>query len=274
MTVAVEKPELKIGSLPKEHISVTQLNMFLRCPRQYMYRYMEGIKCPPSGELLLGSAGHTTIAHNYQQKIETKKDLKTKEVLEFFAEEFDQKVKDEGEINWKDEKPGDIKDNGTKVLKVYQETHAKTIQPKEVEKEFNIEFEDTEFRLKGFMDLITEPEELIDHKISGKTPSQSSIDNEHQMTVYKLGYRLLYGKDPKKLRYDYLLTLKTPQVKPFETQRTDEDIEEMLTVMSDVVEAIKTGSFYRQVQGWQCNQKYCGYFGLCRPHRLSKLTIL
>ena len=57
------------------HLSVTQLKMFLRCPLQYEFRYIKGLKVPPVEAMTLGKSIHSTLEENYKQKIETKKDL-------------------------------------------------------------------------------------------------------------------------------------------------------------------------------------------------------
>ncbi len=39
--------------------------MFLRCPRMYAYRYRLGMKSGPRAPLVIGSLGHTALAHHY-----------------------------------------------------------------------------------------------------------------------------------------------------------------------------------------------------------------
>ena len=57
------------------HISVSALEMHQRCPKQYEFRYVEGMKIPPGIALIRGKAFHSGVAHNYKQKIESAKDL-------------------------------------------------------------------------------------------------------------------------------------------------------------------------------------------------------
>ena len=251
-----------MGSLPKSHLSHSQINMFLRCPKQYEFRYLEGLVMPPSGNLILGGAGHKALEHNYSQKIDSKKDLKETEVTEYFASEFEERAKEE--VDWQDNKPGDLKDGGVRVLKEYQKTTAPLIQPRVVEYEFNIEFENVDYTLKGFIDLITEKSEVRDHKISGRSPS--TVD-DLQLTVYKIAYRYLMGHDPTLTTYDYLITTKKPQVKMFPVEITEADEAEYFTLVGEVVGAIGSGCFYRRTNGWWCGAKYCGYYHKCRPHK-------
>jgi CRISPR/Cas system-associated exonuclease Cas4 (RecB family) len=248
--------------LPKEHLSYSQINMFLRCPRQYYYRYLEDLVMPPSGSLVLGSSGHKSLEHNYSQKIESRKDLKTKEVLDYFDATFDEKAKEE--VDWGDKKKGDFKDAGVRTLKKYQDSYAPAIQPAAVEQEFNIEFENTDYTLYGFIDLITVGSEIVDHKISARKPS---FLDDKQLSIYRLAYKMLNGFPPEKVRFDYLVTKNSPEIVPIEMDITDEDEQETLELIGDISEAIKAGIFYRRTDGWMCNPKYCGYYYKCRPHK-------
>ena len=62
--------------MPKpKYLSVSQVNMYLRCPLQYMFRYIEGLKLPPKSAMTLGKSIHFGIEGNYRQKIDSHKDL-------------------------------------------------------------------------------------------------------------------------------------------------------------------------------------------------------
>ncbi len=65
----------------KRQLSYTQLNMFLRCPRQYEYRYVHGLKVPPSGAMVQSRVWHQTVEFNYRQKIHSDRDLALGEIL-------------------------------------------------------------------------------------------------------------------------------------------------------------------------------------------------
>ncbi len=55
--------------LPTNHISATQLNMYLRCPAQYKFRYVDGIILPPKSALTKGKAVHRGQEFNYWQQL-------------------------------------------------------------------------------------------------------------------------------------------------------------------------------------------------------------
>lgn len=76
-------------ALPKPYVSPSQLNMYLRCPAQYKYRYIDNIILPPRSAITKGRAVHKGQEHNYRQKVETFQDLKLSEIQEVAAAEFE-----------------------------------------------------------------------------------------------------------------------------------------------------------------------------------------
>ena len=71
------------------HLSHTQIELFLRCPAQWMFRYIEKRKQPPSGPLAFGITFDDAMNVNYEQKIKTDEDLTTDAVKDAFCTEFD-----------------------------------------------------------------------------------------------------------------------------------------------------------------------------------------
>ena len=133
--------------MPEYHQS--QINMFLKCPRQYMFRYLMGIRSQPKAALTLGSAFDTATTVNLTQKIETKEDLKVSEVLDAYSDDFDKRSPD---TEWADDDPGEQKDMGARMIKVFQEQGAPGIVPATVQEGFRIEGDDGYARV-GTMDF-------------------------------------------------------------------------------------------------------------------------
>ena len=49
----------------KAHYSPSQINMFLRCPAQWKFRYVDRIIAPPKSSLVQGKAYHKALETNY-----------------------------------------------------------------------------------------------------------------------------------------------------------------------------------------------------------------
>ena len=243
----------------KQHLSVTQIKMFLRCPLQYFFRYKQGIKIPPNSAMTMGRCIHQTIEDLYKKKIE-KQEMAEDEVKERFSNHWGVESK---ETQFKrDEKSGELKDEGIKLISKYVEDIAPTVQPKELEKRFELEFENVPYTLVGIIDLIETGGIIVDHKCSKRSPNQSDIDRDIQLSAYQLGYRSMYGKDPSGLRYDYVVRNKTPKTVQCQTSRSPEALNRFLKLVGHVSKAIENEIYFPNASMISCS--CCGYKDLCR----------
>jgi len=133
-----------------------------------------------------------------------------------------------------------------------------------VEKEFCLTFEDADFEFRGFIDLITEEEVLIDHKTSGKSMSESLLGQDLQLSAYALAFDMLFGHPPKEVGFDVLVRTKTPKSQRLRTIKTEEDFNLFLSNLSIVADSIRKWVFLPAPPGsWVCSDGFCGYFELC-----------
>lgn len=243
-----------------EKISVTKLKMYLRCPLQYKFRYVDGLKIPPTSSLTLGKSIHSALETNYTQKIESKKDLSAGEVLDLFSARWEKEAK-ETEFK-KDEKPGKIKDDGVKMIDIYHKQVSPTIMPKLVEHEFEMSFQNVGYKLHGYVDLIDTQDVIIDHKTSKRSMSEKDVVSDLQLTCYALACRNTLGIQEKALRFDIMVrNKKAPKIQQLTTQRTAKDIDRFLKILAYVSKAIESGIFYPNTN-FMCG--ICGYRLLCR----------
>ena len=247
----------------KRHISYTQLNMFLRCARQYEYRYIKGIRRPPSGALVVGRSWHEAVELNYRQKIQTGEDLPLGHVTDCFSDSFEKAFNEEVELK-EGENPGRLKDTGIQITEVHHQNIAPMVQPLEVEKEFVLDLgPNFPYVLKGFWDLI-EKHGIVDNKSYSRVPSQSDVDRDIQLTIYSTAYRAIYQKIEPELRLDCVIKNKVPRVAQLSTTRTNADCTWLLGLVEKVAMAIKGGIFPPNPCGWHCSPKFCGFWELCK----------
>lgn len=253
--------------MEKQHLSFTQLNMFMRCPRQYKYRYMYGLKIPPAGVMMQSKVWHETLENNYKQKIKTNIDLPLSDMKEFFANRYDKAFSEEEVIFQKDETHASLKDQGIDIVQIHHEQIAPKITPQAVEEEFVVSLgNEFPYTLKGIWDLIEVDGTIVDNKAYKRTPSQSDLDKDLQFTVYSFGYRFTKKMSEKQLRMDAVIKNKTLKTVQFSTTRTDDDCKWLLVLIKDVSDAIKSGNFYPNPVGWHCSPEMCGYWDKCKNH--------
>lgn len=249
---------------PKPHLSFTQLNMFLRCPRQYEYRYIHGIKSPPSGAMVQSRVWHETLERNYRQKVHSECDLALGEMQEFFAANFDTVVGSEEIAFEPGAKPSKLKDQGTAIVAAHHQRIAPAVRPLLVEERFRVDLgEDFPFDLAGVWDLVERDGTIVDHKAYGKTPRQEDLDKDLQFTAYALGYRTRHGRTEPGLRMDAIVKTGNPRAVQLHTQRSNDDCRWLLGLIEPVAAAIDAGIFYPNPNGWHCSPRFCGYWDRC-----------
>jgi len=245
-----------------KHLSTTSLKMYLRCPLQFMFRYVQGLKIPPVGAIVLGKSVHKGLEENYRHKQRTEKDLPLPKVLEAYAAFFDQEKQQE-EIDWEGEPPGKLKDEGVGLIKVYHKITAPSIQPIAVEEAFELGFENVPYTLKGYLDLVDQNKVIRDTKTAKRSYPQDAAHTDIQLTAYNLGYKYIKGEEPKSLCFDVMVRTKQPKVQTLESlPRTQAQLTRFLKLLGSIARAIKTGIFYpcenQQVCSW------CGYREVCK----------
>jgi len=252
-------PYQQSGGHPTDHISVSQLKMFLRCPLQYEFRYIKGLIVPSNGARTLGKAVHSTLEQNYQQKIETKKDLPLVQWNQIFSDSWELHLP-ETEFG-KKENPGKLKDDGIRLLYAYYRQAAPKIRPVSVEKEFSVSIAGLKIPFVGHIDLIDENRYIIDHKISKSSWAKGHEHTDIQLTGYALAYRRITGKKEEGLRLDIMVRTTTPKIDQRQTSRNREDFRRFRKLLIRVNRAIETGIFYPNAN-FLCPA--CGYSDLCK----------
>ena len=255
------------------YLSASRIGMHVRCPKQYEFRYVEGLKMRPSGAMILGGSWHSALEVNYKQKIDSRSDIKVTDMTEIFADSFDERVKNE-EIDWKDEKPGVVKDVGVSITILHHKQIAPTVQPVTVEQEFLVPFTDTN-KLYGFLDVIDSVGKkrfIVENKSAGRTPSEDEVFKDVQLTAYSYAYRSLYGKNEDGIRKDIAVKTKVPKTVQMKTTRDGNSIEILRQMAKGVESNTKSGVFPPNPNSFLCSKKWCGFWDLCMGKK-QKTTI-
>lgn len=247
--------------LPKGYISVSQVNTYLRCPAQYYFRYVLDIVIPPSASITKGKAVHAGIEYNYQQKIETKKDLPLNVVKDYTAATF---IEMAVETDFQGTDKGKELDSAVKLVELYQTEVAPNIQPVAVEQKVEITFDNVDYILLGYIDVVDDNGNIRDTKTVARTPTEEVILNSLQLSAYSLAYRQLTGKEENSVILDYLVDNKYPKYVQFSAKRTMQDIYRFLKILGMVADNIARQNFYPNPTNYLCSQKACGYWDMCQ----------
>ncbi|MBU6414864.1 PD-(D/E)XK nuclease family protein [Patescibacteria group bacterium] len=260
----------------------------MKCPLHYYFRYIKGVKIPPTSAMTLGISVHSALEVNFRQKIQSKKDLPIEAVLEAYSDSFESAKQ---ETAWeKDENPAEVKDEGMNLIcayhtgkdrneepMMYRELNSETkkyekklvqplspqIMPLFVETPFEIQFNnDVGYTFIGRMDLVDDQHRIHDIKTSAKTPTKDQVDADLQMTAYALGFRVKTGATEKGLVMDYIIKNKSPKIMSVETYRTREDIDRLLQILGSIANAVEKGIFYCSCNSIFCGPQNCQYWDM------------
>lgn len=265
-----EQQQLLPGVPPGENgglksLSASKIQTFLRCGAMYFFRYSLGLKSPPRGAQILGSAVHSGLEKNFRQKIQSQMDLPLSEITEFYSASFDFL---KPTAQWeKGEDSGKLKDDGVRILQAYNPI-SRTIQPKEVEAPFSVALGGVPWVLKGVVDMLDASALIVDFKTTGRVPSAIEAEKSLQLTTYSLAHRLRTGKVESGLRLDYLIRGKTPKIVQLDTTRTNEDLGRFLKLVGIVATSISEGRFVPNPTSPWCGPRYCEFWDRCRGGRL------
>lgn len=242
----------------------SQIDMFLRCGKQFEFRYIKGIKTPPAAVLTVGSSVDAAVTHNLEQKITTGHDLPVDEVLDACETTWN-KLKNDTDFT--DTSEGVEKDIAVRLTRLHHLQAAPFISPKEVQWEFDIETE-RGYRVGGTADIVDTGNTVEDTKTANKSYAATSIANKLQPALYTWARQKLSGKEVPTFRYRVLVK---PQIKASEKIQVLEapvskSAQEWFFKIVDLVhESIKKGNFLpAQPDSWVCSERFCGYWSICR----------
>jgi len=282
--------------LPTGYLSNTQVEMYLRCPKQYEFRYVMDQIRPPAISMIFGGGTHKALEVTHHHIVDHDVPAPDEMLESAFSDKFEGEV-EEKELGDSFEKEGvdkgRLKDEGYRLVRLYNKKIAPRVRPqvtkdaegKEVrgiEKRFDIDIEGVP--VMGFIDLIDvasdtilSPEErqmmltkgievpsdmstvVADFKTKVKSYSQADADSALQLSLYSLAEGVPF------VRYDQLLRQQMPKIKRITSKRGSADHAWLKEVYIHVAKAITAGVFPpTDPTNWVCSKKWCGYWHACR----------
>lgn len=210
-----------------------------------------------------------------RQKMDTRVDLPVSDMLDAYDTSWGQVTADGYSITG-DEKPGEVKDKGYELVRLYHKEVAPRIQPVMVEEP--IQFAINGQAYSGQIDLghLVEveqvwgpPEEKLvirDTKTTGRTPAEDAY--LLNMTGYAIAQRQKTGLIEADTVLDYLVALKEPKYKEIRMGGpvSDAQIAQFAAVVGSVADAIKAERYVPNglingACGW------CGFRAICPAYQ-------
>jgi hypothetical protein len=250
-------------------LSASSVSTFLRCGRQWYFAYVAGVRSRPTLKAGRGIAIHKAVEVDMIQKITSREDVP----LDVMMDAYDTSWDEEGKDGWRpdpDLKPGEVKDKGYELVKLYRDTVAPTIQPTLVEEPISFRINGQVYT--GQIDLGEEKPEpwtgdpqliIRDTKSTGRKPEP------HQyllnMTGYAVGMRQRGGRIEADTVLDFLVATKEPYYLPIHAGGpiTDDQVNQFAGIIGDVASTIQAGKFVPNGLVNGTCEKMCGYKDIC-----------
>lgn len=258
---------MKKNGLPRDHLSVSQINLYLACPRKYAFSYVERLEKPfkPPG-LALGSAVHSSIEWLHKQMYRGKRpDLS--ELLKYFQTDWYVQKLDNVRFGAEGEE-AELVRKGQEMLRLYYEV-ADAAKIKSAETPFQVPIvnvstgEVLDIPLEGVFDLIEHGDTVVELKTGSRQMDLLSLTQLLQLTAYSHAYQTIYKVEPT-LKVVNLIKSKQVRIEELQTERTEQDKIRFFHIAKEVIKGIKAGYFCPH-PGWMCAE--CEYLEPCQRWR-------
>lgn len=257
------------------YVSVSQLKTYLRCPRQYEFRYVRGEK-PESVAvaLVLGSAVHAALA-SYYTGLRDGSALALDDMLEVYAGAWIAAQPADLPVLTDDGVPlASVEAHGVAMLRAFHAhaARAPAVRPVLIEAPFNVDLHDPatgevlDEKLTGVIDLVAERDgrlRIFEHKTAGRRYGRDQLEYDVQPTGYLFAARQL-GLNVEGATFQVLVKTTTPVVQVEDVERDAAAENDFLLTVVGVLRAIDAGAFY-PVRGWAC--RGCAYARSCAAGR-------
>lgn len=249
-------------------ISYSSLETFLQCPLKFKYQEIDKIKTPKSKDALFGTAIHEALRMLHNPSLLTPPS--EKEFLDFFSSKWDPT------IFQTPQEDAAYFSQGIKILKdYYAKNYPANFNVLDLETRFEVPLEHkSEIHLiTGKIDRIDKIDgnafEVIDYKTAKKMPSQSSVEENLQLSIYHLGLLSRWPKikDENRPVKASLYFLKHGE--KLSVRKTNEDLEAIKEHVLTTIDAIKSSDFKPKANPL-C--PWCGYQAICPlwKHKFKK----
>ena len=251
-----------------DHLSCSQINLYLHCPLKYKFHYIDGLPKPfkPSG-LAFGGSIHAALAWLHKQRMDGNNVPLQKLLRIFDADWYAQKL--DTEIRYKNgEADTRLMFMAKEMLSLYFNQPYK--KPVGAEVPFVLPLvnlstgERLDINLEGFIDLIEKDDTITEFKTSAQAMNLRDIEDHLQLTAYSYAYQMLYQKPPRLLKLIDFVKTKRPRVITLEADAKKLDYQRFFYLAGQVLKGIRRQVFFPR-KSFMC--KDCEYAGPCKAWR-------
>jgi putative RecB family exonuclease len=243
-------------------LSATRIKMYLTCPRQFKYAYVDELPTEPTDALAFGQIIHRTLHELHLHSAEIESPLDFEYAFAVFEQFWREEMERHRSIFTTESAAQSYWSLGDGILRRYVEAHKVAEEPLVLEFPFDLTWRDPrgeEHRLAGIVDRVNEgPQGLIivDYKSGKRKPKADSIGSDLQLLLYAFAIQETLGEPVNQIAILHLRdgTLLQAAPSPDNLQRLVNE------VLPNVVRGIQAKRFAPHYGYW-C--RYCDYKTRC-----------
>lgn len=197
-------------------LSPTSINTYLRCPRKYYLKYIEGLKEKSSIHLIRGKVVHESLARFHQtcrERLGTFEEMKIR-LLSFFNQAWLEQEAELWSLNLPEEVIDEFYHESAEMLIGWLERNLQTLMNGQPRPETEVKLLSQRHRVMGIIDAIHKQNgkvSITDYKTGKKDDLTQEI--KIQMAIYALLYKENYGTLPDSISIDFLKHQRTNSFK-------------------------------------------------------------
>ena len=240
-------------------LSASMVNCYGQCPYKFYCTYCERLPRMGNAYTAFGSSFHRTAEENFWQKVNSHKDLPTDLLLDFFRDDLHYT----DDVDWKEqpESLDDMKDQGVKTVRAYQEKVAPGIQPQVVEHVWSMEVGGRDWVISGKTDLVDADDLVIDLKTTGRKIKKPRDDQALQVSTYAMAWKAQTGRSDVQGRIDYALRGKA---ETFSLDVALSDAQSVVSTFDNAAMCIQREWWPPFRSHYLCSRKYCSFWEACQ----------
>jgi RecB family exonuclease len=240
-------------------LSYSALETFRSCSLKYKFQNIDKIKEPKSKEAVFGTLIHGTLKYVHTPSLLAPK---LEDALDYFSKNWNSDVF-EDEL----EERSAFSMGVAMIQQYYHKNIISDYNIVDLESRFAVEIQDqknhADHIISGIIDRIDKTEdgyEIIDYKTTKKMPSQESVDNDLQLSVYLNAFLSRYPKEAANLDKITVSLYYLKHGVKLSSVRTLEQLEKAKQLFLDVIAEIEKGEFAPNVTPL-CD--WCGFQKIC-----------
>lgn len=173
--------------LPRGYLSASAINTLLKCPRQYEFRYVQGLTKPANKSLALGSVTHEAFETYYNDVLENNERFTGSQLAELTLDSIIPDWIEDNETTLTTADVNDINRVVPDIVENYADKVGTHITPVSTEQEVLFTLE-CGVPMKAYIDLVRVRGEdgrgIVDYKTSSKSWTLSRLQNSLQFMLY------------------------------------------------------------------------------------------